>query len=763
MLPSTWNQLKESLWSSRGIWITAPTITGLVILIRFLGLLQAWEWSLFDQYMRFRPLEATDPRVAIVGIDEDDVHELGTANLSDQVYADLIKKLRVQNPRAIGLDIYRDLPENPGHEALLEVFETTPNLVGIEKVAGEQGRETVAPPPILKEKGQVGANDLVVDADGTIRRGLIYLANDEGETVYSFGLHLALRYLNEEGIAVEPREENPDIWQLGQTTFAPFSGNDGGYVRSNDQGYQLLINYRGPSQYFETVSLTDILQERVPSDWAEDRVILIGKVGESFKDLFDTPYSNGIVVSLEKVPGVEVHANLVSQIISAAVDNRFLIKSTPESVEWLWILGWAGVGAILSWRFRHQGGRGIISWQVIVSPLLATTALIGLTYFLFLQGWWFPVAPPFVAMVGSVAAITTYVARTAGDIRKTFGRYLSDSVVATLLESPEGLKLGGERREITILTSDLRGFTATSERLPPEGVVKILNLYLGYMADVITDYQGTIDEFMGDGILVLFGAPMTCPDDAQRAVACAVAMQQAMEAVNEKMAELNLPKLKMGIGINTGEVVVGNIGSEKRTKYGVVGSHVNLTYRIESYTTSGQILISESTLAAAGAAVQVNGCKEVKPKGVKEPLKIYDVAGIGEPYNLVLTQEEEVFLPLDDEIILHYSLLEGKDVKDEFYQGKLRQLSAQSALVALIPPELENIPPGLTNLKLNVLAEDYPSGKSDDIYAKVLDKPAPQPGCFYIYFTAQPPEVEARFNKIYKFLLDNKKKEEAMT
>jgi adenylate cyclase len=180
-------------------------------------------------------------------------------------------------------------------------------------------------------------------------------------------------------------------------------------------------------------------------------------------------------------------------------------------------------------------------------------------------------------------------------IRKVFGRYLTNEVVANLLENPEALKLGGERRKITILTSDLRGFTAISEQLPPEEVVKILNVYLHNMADVIGKYYGTIDEFMGDGILVLFGAPTAREDDAVRAVACAVDMQLAMDNVNEKMTDWGLPLLEMGIAINTGEVVVGNIGSETRTKYGIVGSHVNLTYRIESYTVGGQIFISEST------------------------------------------------------------------------------------------------------------------------------------------------------------------------
>ena len=161
-------------------------------------------------------------------------------------------------------------------------------------------------------------------------------------------------------------------------------------------------------------------------------------------------------------------------------------------------------------------------------------------------------------------------------IRETFGRYLTDDIVTTLLESPAGLRMGGEKRKVTMLMSDLRGFTSLSERLAPQRVVAILNRYLGTMVKVIKEYEGTIDEFIGDAIFVLFGAPTWADDDAQRAVACAVAMQLAMESVNAYVREEELPEVEMGIGIHTGQVVVGNIGSPERMKYGVVGRHVNL-------------------------------------------------------------------------------------------------------------------------------------------------------------------------------------------
>lgn len=193
---------KRLFWQWRGVWITAPTIAGLVILLRWIGLFQAWEWAVFDQYVRLRPLEPPDNRIAIVGINEADLREIGQAIIPDGVYAQLLEKLKARQPRAIGLDIYRDLPVEPGHQELIRVFESTPNLVGIQKVVGDSKRDAVAPSSVLKAKGQVGANDVILDADSKLRRGLLYVqAPKSGETVYSFDLYLALLYLEPEGIS----------------------------------------------------------------------------------------------------------------------------------------------------------------------------------------------------------------------------------------------------------------------------------------------------------------------------------------------------------------------------------------------------------------------------------------------------------------------------------------------------------------------------------------------------------------------------------
>lgn len=323
-------------------------------------------------------------------------------------------------------------------------------------------------------------------------------------------------------------------------------------------------------------------------------------------------------------------------------------------------------------------------------------------------------------------------------IRQTFGRYLSDDIVESILERPDGLKIGGEKRQATILMCDLRGFTSLSEGLPAEDVVSMVNIYLETMTDIILKYQGTIDEFIGDGILVIFGAPLQRPDDARRAVACAVEMQLAMASVNESNRRAGYPEVALGIGVNTGTMVVGNIGSKKRTKYGVVGSNVNLTARIESYTVGGQIFISENTLTACGDIVRLDNAMQVSPKGVKEPLTIYEVGGIAGDYQLFLPPKPEVgWIELTQPLSLQFTLLDGKHVGEVRYQAAIIKLAPKMAEITAAM-----LPPRLSNLRLSLY--DYDDRLiSDNLYGKVISHLSDPPGVFHVNFTAIPPEAEA--------------------
>jgi len=300
-------------------------------------------------------------------------------------------------------------------------------------------------------------------------------------------------------------------------------------------------------------------------------------------------------------------------------------------------------------------------------------------------------------------------------IRDTFGRYISQEVVDELLSSPDGLKLGGELREVTFLVSDLRGFTALSSRTEPGEVIQIVNRYLEPMVDIITRYQGTVDEFQGDGILAFFGAPLASSNDPVRAVACAVTMQRALVEINAEQRRRGLPELHMGIGINTGEVIVGNIGSEKRTKYGALGTPINTAYRIESYTVSGQVLISSSTYERVKDVVRVGDTQELQFKGLDELIQVYEVNGLDGDYTCSMPETApQHFLDLDPPLSIECFVLEGKTISDKVIAGRIERLSENCAQ-GVLDEAVER------NMNLKVRINPNGAGTLSELYAKVME------------------------------------------
>ncbi len=306
-------------------------------------------------------------------------------------------------------------------------------------------------------------------------------------------------------------------------------------------------------------------------------------------------------------------------------------------------------------------------------------------------------------------------------LSETFGRFLSDDIVKKLLDTPDGLKLGGEKRTLTIMMSDLRGFTALSERMEAEHLIALLNHYLEAMTEPIQKNGGTIIEFIGDGILAIYGAPDFYDDHATRAVAAAVEMQSKMNEVNKWNEERGYPPLEMGIGINTGEVIVGNIGSEKRTKYGVAGPAVNLCGRIESYSIGGQILIPQTTKGAVEAELEIAKEMTVYPKGAANELLLWQVTGIGKPYDLYVRNESKKPVPLPKPVAVCFYRLEGKHKLDEAYFGGIKAVTDDRALFS-------------TDTQLEIL-DNIVIEAGGDLYCKVLEV---QENGYLMQYTAIP-------------------------
>jgi adenylate cyclase len=324
-------------------------------------------------------------------------------------------------------------------------------------------------------------------------------------------------------------------------------------------------------------------------------------------------------------------------------------------------------------------------------------------------------------------------------IRQIFSRYLSNEVVEELLGSSDALKMSGEIRDVTFLVSDLRGFTALSSELSPNEVIRVLNSYLERMVEIINRYRGTVNEFQGDGVLVFFGAPLKHADDPQRAIVCAIEMQNALIEMNAVQRQNNLPEFNMGIGINSGEVVVGNIGSEERAKYTAVGSPINIAFRIESYTTSGQILISPDTFEKVRTQVRTRGSIRANFKGIDHPLNLYDIVSIEGKYQTSLEEKiPDELTRLQPPMPIKCFLIEEKTVSEKVIAGHIIRLGVSSAEAILEKP-IES------HANLKVLLSSLETEGLSGIYAKVVSfrsKNSSQNNSVYLEFTWLPEDVK---------------------
>ena len=398
-------KLNSKLKRLRDILAIASCASGLAIAVTYLGLFQNIEWLTLDLWFRLRPSEQKESRITVVTISESDLRQLKQWPISDTILSQLITKISQQKPRAIGLDLYRDFPVEPGTEELAEVLRSTPNLIGVEKAIDEQ----VSPPPIQEQQQQIALADLSLDSDGKVRRGLLSIRAKSGQVKLGLATRLALMYLAAEDIELKPVRDTPQR-ALGQAVFTPFKSNDGGYIRADDGGFQILLNFRGVEDSFDSVSILDVLNNKIPPDLMRDRLVLIGSTASSLNDLFPTPYSNG---ESEYLPGVFIHANIASQILSEALDGRRSLKTVNELSEWVWVFTWSFGSSIFTWTLLNRNSllkRNVTSLvkSTSISLILPEILLFGSGYFLFLSGWWLPVITAGFSVVFSTITVGSY-------------------------------------------------------------------------------------------------------------------------------------------------------------------------------------------------------------------------------------------------------------------------------------------------------------------------------------------------------------------
>jgi adenylate cyclase len=377
------------------------------------------------------------------------------------------------------------------------------------------------------------------------------------------------------------------------------------------------IDFHGPSGTYPTYSIADVVQHRLPESTFKDKIVFIGPTATGIADTRPTPFESSAF------PGVEVHANFVDNLLKGA----FIQRGIRENL----------IDVLVLFLFSFPAGLLIIIFRPGKSAILLLViggAFVVYAYQQFsAQRVWLVVFLPVATLLATYSAVVIYSyffeEREKKLVRGAFQQYMAPAVISQVLDRPELLRLGGEEKPLTAMFADIRGFTSLSEGLTPGQLVELLNEYLAEMTEVIFDHQGTLDKYIGDAIMAFWGAPLDTPNHAERACHAALGMSVALTKLQERWAAEGRPRINIGIGVNTGEMLVGNMGSAKRFNYTIMGDNVNLASRLEGVTkTFGtQTIISESTCERVRDTMLVRELDMIRVKGKKKPVTIYELLG----------------------------------------------------------------------------------------------------------------------------------------
>jgi adenylate cyclase len=472
-----------------------------------------------------------------------------------------------------------------------------------------------------------------------VRRSLLY-ADADGETRPSFGLLLALAWLEREGIAPRPGEADPSHLALGHATFAPFEPRDGGYADADAAGFQFALDYARGEQPFPVVGLTALLEGRVARELLAGRMVLLGVAAESVKDQFATPLSRR---SGAQQFGVVVHGEAADQIVRRALDGDPPLRVLPEWAEAAAIGACALAAVALGWTVRGR-------WRSLAANAGALASLVAGALAAF--AWaslWVPVVAALYAWVAGAFLSAVYASRFESAQRATalglFSRYVPRTVAEDLWQRREEIlsesgRPTPRRLVATVLFSDIEGFTTLSERMEPARLAQWLDEYLNAMAAEVSRAGGVVDKFVGDAVMAVFGVPLAHESeseqrrDARAAVECALAMREALKALNAGWKAQGLPEVRVRAGIHTGPVVAGSFGNAERLEYTVIGDTVNVASRLEGFDKSPvdarevlRIHASDATLALLEGRFAAQPMGEVMLKGKDVPVRVHRIAG----------------------------------------------------------------------------------------------------------------------------------------
>jgi adenylate cyclase len=631
---------RHKLMAAIGLTLAA---VALVVILDLTGLIQPYRLKTLDLLFRHVPLPAASPQVVVVTVDQPDLDFFKNQGITwpwpRQLYAPLIDYCHWAGAKAVIFDILfteassygpdddqrfaqaaaaagnvvlpfflsRDAkPPNPAEAELLR--KAGLSITGPPPRGQPTYRAVVTPiPPLLAAAAALGNVESRPDVDGIYRRvSLVVPFRDKWLPSLGFA---AFHDLSAPG----PLRFAPGALMVGKTAIP--LGAQGNF----------LLKFRGPSRSHQRFSAANVIASESrrqhglppiypPKDFA-GKWVLVGLTAPGLLDLKASPVA-------AVYPGVEVQATLLDNLLTGD-----FLRPVPVWLQWAGVLV-ASAAMVLVVLFLP----GLLAILAGCAGLVLLYLALVVVAFHF--SWWADPVGPGVALGLSFALAAAFSYATEGRqklyIRRMFGQYMSGAVIDHLLENPENLQLGGERRRVTLFFSDLAGFTTISERLSPEIVVGLLNDYLSAMTEIILEEEGTVDKFEGDAIMAFWGAPLEQPDQAVRACRAALRQQAALAELNRRFAELDLPPLAMRIGLHTGDAIVGNLGSVKRFDYTVIGDTVNLASRLEGLNKfyGSRIIASEATVTACDGDVEFREIDLVAVKGKEHAVRVFEVLGL---------------------------------------------------------------------------------------------------------------------------------------
>ena len=551
--------------------MVANLVALLLLALRETGWLQGFELSAYDTLVTIFAGSQPSDRVVLVVTTEADINRFGYPIRDNDLYA-VLTRVFAGAPTAVGVDLYRDLPMPPGNPELQAIQRAQGNLYWVFKLPDE-GNIGVPPPPALRETGREVLSDHVTDAGSVVRRALLLAADARTGTNWrTMGVSLAERYTGQQ---LRPMD---DDLALGQGRIPLLEQPYGPYAKVDAAGYQMLYDYRGGHRRFRQISFAEIIDQPELAATLRDRIVLVGTAALSIKDHFATPLSTGWGGEGPLI-GIALHAHTADQLIRLANGETRNPVPLPRLVDdvAIWVAAMAGaVLALLVWRVL----------VVLVALILGLGLMAGATAWGFgSAGLLLPGVPVALAWVLSAAGCN-FVMHSAGlrertQLRRSFESYLDPRIINQMMQGETLPSFGGEHREITVIFTDIADFTTTAETMDAATVAGLLGDYFGVLTDLVVQNGGLVNDFIGDGLLVTFGAPMHQPDHADRAVATALAMNEAAQRFNAGLAARGIKWGHTRIGVHTGMALVGNIGTRGKLKYGALGDTLNTASRVE--------------------------------------------------------------------------------------------------------------------------------------------------------------------------------------